>query len=344
MYLLKLVVAGMCLAQITDAASVRKINKANAAAHSHLDAAIASLASRYNCSETGASLVETLMRVTLENKAATEALTKRCQDEQDEIAAQLEEQLAAADKMENEEAPARALGVFNEAMKVANETFSKVDATHSVRVASAATAAEEARVKMEEADATRAAEVEKKMEAGKVYQYTVIDLAHNLRSQTSTFNLTRSLRVASAKASLDNELATAANVKETSDLNCKKSYDARMALVTKDEETIQNEIKPLLDQLQLCEVPSFLEMSSAKNAAHGRTRGGHKAKCSGLRRKLKAKTMLLETSTMKAFTAETPAQEVTGDVDDWVKRVEDEKTEAATVLKSCQDEASRILN
>ena len=116
MYLLKLVVAGMCLAQITDAASVRKINKANAAAHSHLDAAIASLASRYNCSETGASLVETLMRVTLENKAATEALTQRCQDEQDEIAANLEEQLAAADKMENEEAPAKGLVVYNAAM------------------------------------------------------------------------------------------------------------------------------------------------------------------------------------------------------------------------------------
>ena len=182
-----------------------------------------------------------------------------------------------------------------------------------------------------------------------MYQELLVELEDYLQAQTTAFDHTRSVTVEEAKTIRDRELDTATNVKEASDLSCQNTYDARMALVTKDEDTIQNEIKPLLDQLQLCEVPSFLEMSSVKNDARGRTRGGHKAKvhqakCGAVRRKLKAKTLLLETtSTMRAFTADTPAKEVTGNMKEWVKRIEDEKTEAATVLKSCQDEASRIL-
>ena len=95
MYLVKLVVACMCLAQITDAASVRKSKKAAALSDLKAWSALKSLASRYNCSEDGESLVTILMRVTLENKAASESLTKTCQEAQDEIAAQLAEQLAA---------------------------------------------------------------------------------------------------------------------------------------------------------------------------------------------------------------------------------------------------------
>jgi hypothetical protein len=336
----------MCLAQITDAASVRKSKKAAALSDLKAWSALASLASRYNCSEDGESLVTILMRVTLENKAATESLTKTCQEAQDEIAAQLEEQLAAADKMENEEAPASGLVVYNEAMKVADEAFSAIETTHSNHVASAATSAEEARVKMEEADAVREAEVKKKDEAQAVYQELLVDLEDYLKAKTTAFDDTRNVLVEEAKTTRDHDLDTAANVKKASDLTCQNTYDARMALVTKDEDTIHNEIKPLLDELQLCQVPSFLEISSAKKAAHGRTRGGHKAetKCDAVRRELKAKTLLLETSTMKAFTADTPAQEVTGDVEEWIKRIEAEKTEAATVLKSCQDEASHILD
>ena len=363
MYLVKVVVAGLCLAQVTNAASVRTSNKASVAALSNraAQAALASLAAKYNCDEGGASLVTTLMRVAIENKAANESLTQTCREQQRAIASQLQGMLAAADTMENEEAPARALGVFNAAMKVANETFSGIDATHSDRVAVAATSAAQARVNMEEADAMRAAEVKKKMEAEYVYQDVIIELAENLRGQTSTFNLTRSVRVTSAKTALDRELAAAAHVKEMSDLNCKKSYDARMALVTKDEETIQNEIKPLLDQLQTCAVPSvpasgsdggnFLETSAAKKAAPSRTRGGaaHKAQCSAVRRKLKAKMLLLETSTRSAPTAadtpaDTPAQAVTGNMGDWANRVEAEKTAASTVRKSCEGEASGILD
>ena len=72
-YLIKLVVAGMCLAQVTDATSVRTSKKAAALSDLDAQSALASLASRYNCSEDGESLVTTLMRVTPENQAASES-------------------------------------------------------------------------------------------------------------------------------------------------------------------------------------------------------------------------------------------------------------------------------
>ena len=121
-YLIKLVVAGMCLAQVTDATSVRTSKKA--AALSDLDAwsALESLASRYSMRTGNRSSAPSCGSP--ENQAAAKSLNQTCQEAQDDIASQLQDMLAAADKMENEEAHASGLAVYNEAMKKADEAFS----------------------------------------------------------------------------------------------------------------------------------------------------------------------------------------------------------------------------
>jgi hypothetical protein len=199
-----------------------------------------------------------------------------------------------------------------------------------------------------------------KNEAEAEYSAKLQELADTLRDQKKILNLTRSVLVSSAKSTRDQELAGAANVKQTSDSKCADSHKTRTALVTKDEETIHDEIKPLLEQLKTCSLPSasgasggapganggnLLELSADKSTVSSRTRGAHKSKCSSARRKLKAKMLLLETSTKSAVTAaaETPGQEVTGNMGDWEKRLQDEKTNADNVRKSCEDEASAAL-
>jgi hypothetical protein len=149
--LVQLVLA-MCFAH-ASAASVRT-GKA-VLSHQSAQAALASIAAKYNCDEKGASLITVLMRVTIENEAANQSLIESCRVAHEGIAADLRSALAAADAMETEEAPRRGLDVFNKAMATANETFSKIDAEHSDLVGVATAAATAARASMIEADAKR---------------------------------------------------------------------------------------------------------------------------------------------------------------------------------------------
>jgi Notch-like protein len=336
---------------LEHAASVRT-NKANAAAalsQQSAQTALASIASKYDCNETGASLVTVLMRVSIENKAAGQSLNESCREAYEGISAELKNALAVAEAMETDEAARRGLDVFNEAMAKANQTLSNIDAEHSSRVGVVSAAAATAYASMMKADEKRKSLVRTKNEAEAMYDAKLRELEDTSRSEMSILNLTRSSIVTFVKTTRDQELAVATTVKQASDSKCADSYKARMALVTKDEAIVNDEIKPLLDQLKTCLLPNtgaprtnggnFLEMSADKTS---RIRSAHKKKCSSARRRLKAKLLLLETST-KSTAPDAPGQEATGNMADWEKRLEDEKTEAGEVRKRCKAEASAVL-
>merc|ERR1719456_1043050 len=126
--------------------------------------------------------------------------------------------------MENVDAPAAGQAVYDAAMKIADEAFGKVDTTHTDLVTAANTAAEEAKVKMEEAFDLREEAVKAKTEAEDVYQALLVELEENLKAHTETLDQTRSIVIEEAKKTLDHELETAASNKEASFASCQNTY------------------------------------------------------------------------------------------------------------------------
>ena len=297
-------------------------------------ATLKSLASKYNCSLDAASLVETLAKVTAENKATTAKLVQDCEGAQRTYNDSLKTQLAEADALAAT-AEAEGLKVFRSGRTVANTTYSKIINAQAALVKTASSKYLEARTKSVEAKARFEDAKERRDIAVNVYDAKVQDIDSSVELQVKLLNETLTSTLRSARKQRGTLKANADANKQASLNMCKQTFQKRMAQVNSDEAILEAQVKPLLTKLKSCNpVKSesskdggrFLQVNEGRSA---NTRGAGK-KCQAIRRKLQ--TSLLEIHSK-------PAEEVTGDVNDWTRRLSEEKVHAGEIRDSCNKEA-----
>ena len=332
-----LAVAAAAVFSTADAASLRtsagkSLVSSLSAAHSK---ALKTLTTKYDCDLGAANLVGTLKKVTSKNLAADEALAKACADSQASYEADLADKLGEADTLANS-APAKGDAAYSAAETVAQGVFKDIVSKHEKLVADSTSVVEAAAKKQSLAQGKADLKHSEKDAARALFEEqtrSTNDLAEGEKS------VLRAFRDASNKAAqgiMEEMIRHAGDRKIASDSACKFAFDDRMSLITSDEHVVDSEIRPLLDQLHACNSvgpPSLLEVEAKAT----------KTKCKrAARKKLKhLQESLLQVS---LNIADTPANEVTGNMAEWESRLAKEKTFSENVRRECEEESSGVFN
>ena len=180
-----------------------------------------------------------------------------------------------------------------------------------------------------------------------------IDIAD--QAKTSTIAVARNIlltQVAGMESLRANATANLRRTREASEKDCAAALEARMTLVKRDRDSIDKEIKPLLDMLHACKaggesnrrtatgpatntssVTSLLEKAQRAEASASNTASATTAAClTRARTKLAAAL----SSTASQWSSQSgPDSTVDGNVKDWERRIQEETDEARAVHGQC---------
>ena len=210
------------------------------------------LTTKYDCDLSAANLVTTLKEVTSKNLAADEALTKACADFQIGYEAALAAKLDDAEALANT-AAGKGEAVYSAAAKVAQDVFKDIEINQGKLVTDAASVVEAAAKKHSLAQGEAEIRNKEKDDARAKYEMQVKSANDNAANEKTVLRAARDASIEAARTTMEEMIKQASDRKTTSDSECKSAFDTRMSLITNDEHVVNNEIKPLLEQLHACD-------------------------------------------------------------------------------------------
>lgn len=314
--------------------------------------ALAALSAKYDCSLGASNLVQTLKEVRTKNLAADASLTKECSDAQAAFESELKDKLEEADSI-TASASGKGEDVYSAGEGLARSAFHAVKARHNALISNSSSAKLDAEAERAAAEGEYNVRNGEKIKAEKLFEQQKIDASDQAKNEKKNAANIRDVSVRSLQETQNTTQRLENDRKDSSFAVCKSAYEARMLRVENDKTVMNEEIKPLLAKLKACDVSGGAfdpaaaaaagpDYSTAPGAGNGG--GGFlelKEKVTECKQAARNKLRRLQTSLVQ-ISLRTPVEEVSGNMNDWEKRVADETEEAQNVRSLCEKEATDV--